>query len=726
MLLVAGASVTSNRAGLAVPDWPTTYGQFMFTFPYSKWAGNIFYEHGHRLIASAVGLLAIVLAAWLLRAEPRPWVKRLGLAALAAVIAQGLLGGLTVKLFLPPAISIAHAALAQAFFCMTIWLAMATSAHWAQDTAPVARPVRSLSLITTAVIYVQLILGAAIRHANRAIAPHIIVAAIMLLLATGIFMVARQRRLATGLLAAVVAQIALGIVTLLIRLPKNAGEQLSTAQILLPTAHLALGALVLGLSFALTVKLRLSPIIPASFCLRRAGARIELVKPRIVAMVLAATALGFYLGSAGDIAWPAFALTLVGVGCAAAGAAALNNYLERDSDAKMTRTRRRALPAGLVSPSNALAAGICLVLAGSLVLAWRVNLLTGFLALLAAFLYVLVYTPMKRTTWLCTTVGAIPGAIPPLCGWAAATGRLDAGAWTLFAILFLWQHPHFYSIAWMFRDDYRRAGLKMLPAIDTTGTLTLRLTLVFCAVLLVTSLAPVPIHMAGRVYLAGALTAGLALLAVGAMFARSQSLAGARRLLRASLIYLPVLFSLAVADSGCSQAQPLPVLAEVPDFELTEASGKTIQRADLEGKVWLAAFIFTRCSGTCPVMSGNMSDLQSKLPAEGNLRFVSFTVDPDWDRPAVLEEYARRYQADRSRWLFVTGQKPQVRQLARLGFRLTAEDATTDDTEPILHSSYFVLVDRQARIRGYYDGTDEVAVARLVRDARSLLKDARL
>jgi protoheme IX farnesyltransferase len=170
--------------------------------------------------------------------------------------------------------------------------------------------------------------------------------------------------------------------------------------------------------------------------------------------------------------------------------------------------------------------------------------------LLAAFLYVLVYTPMKRLTWLNTTFGAIPGAIPPLCGWAGATGRLDAGAWVLFLILFAWQHPHFYAIAWMFKDDYRDAGFKMLPVVDPSGVSTFRQTILFAILLLSVSVLPTAIGMTGRVYCIGALMMGLALLAVGVLFTRSKSFLDARRLLKASVIYLPLLLLLIIIDAG--------------------------------------------------------------------------------------------------------------------------------------------------------------------------------
>lgn len=277
---------------------------------------------------------------------------------------------------------------------------------------------------------------------------------------------------------------------------------------------------------------------------------IELTKPRILSMVLVTTTIGYFLAARGIHPLGTLFLTLLGVGCATGGSAALNNYLERDVDGKMVRTRDRALPAGLIQPANALAFGISLVLFGLFILVWAVNLLTGFLVLLAAFLYVLIYTPMKRLTWLNTTFGAIPGAIPPLCGWAAATGRLDAGAWVLFLILFAWQHPHFYAIAWMFKDDYRDAGFKMLPVVDPSGVSTFRQTILFAILLVGVSVLPTMIGMTGRVYCIGALTMGLALLVVGVLFTRSKSFLDARRLLKASVIYLPLLLLLIIIDAG--------------------------------------------------------------------------------------------------------------------------------------------------------------------------------
>ncbi|HUJ72471.1 MAG TPA: COX15/CtaA family protein [Verrucomicrobiae bacterium] len=265
ILIVAGASVTSNRAGLAVPDWPTTYGQFMFSFPTSKWVGNILYEHGHRLIASVVGMLTIILAIWLVRAEPRRWVRRLGITALAVVIAQGVLGGLTVKFMLPPSISIAHASLAEGFFCITVILAFVTSERWMEQSPvaeiPNASFVQRVALATTAAVYGQIILGATIRHAESGLYAHIFGAvAVFGCIVTGVVMVlftVKQKgflRHATLLLCLVAAQIALGLVTLMVRVPKNASGQLSAIQVFVPTLHLALGALILATSLGMALK----------------------------------------------------------------------------------------------------------------------------------------------------------------------------------------------------------------------------------------------------------------------------------------------------------------------------------------------------------------------------------------------------------------------------------------------------------------------------------------
>ena len=279
------------------------------------------------------------------------------------------------------------------------------------------------------------------------------------------------------------------------------------------------------------------------------AAYLELAKPRITFLVALTAAFGYYLGSVGQVQEMAALLEfLAGTALVAGGAGVLNHLLERDVDRRMHRTRDRPLPAGRVGASSALSFGICLVLAGLAILLLTANLLTAFLALLSAFLYVVVYTPMKRMTWLNTSFGAIPGALPPMGGWVAATGQVDAGAWALFAILFAWQHPHFFAIAWLFRDDYGRGGFKMLPVVEPDGRSTCRQIIGFSVLLIPLSVLPTLLGLSGMVYMVGAILLGLGMLGAAILLTISRSNLDARRLLKASVIYLPLLLILSVAD----------------------------------------------------------------------------------------------------------------------------------------------------------------------------------
>jgi protoheme IX farnesyltransferase len=278
------------------------------------------------------------------------------------------------------------------------------------------------------------------------------------------------------------------------------------------------------------------------------SAYVCLTKPRILTMVLVMSAAGFFLGAQSLQPLDTFIIMLLGTGLSSGGAAVLNNYIERECDEKMHRTKTRPIPKGIITPGEALEFGITLVLMGVILLAWQVNLLTGFLSLLTVFLYVLVYTPLKRVTWWNTVIGAIPGAIPPMGGWTAATGELDLGAWILFLILFVWQHPHFYAIAWMYKDDYKRGGFKMLPVVDPDGLSTFRQVIAFSVVLLPVSLLPTFCGMAGQFYAWGVSIAGLVMLAIGINLARTHSVQDAKKLLRASVVYLPLFFALILGD----------------------------------------------------------------------------------------------------------------------------------------------------------------------------------
>jgi protoheme IX farnesyltransferase len=280
----------------------------------------------------------------------------------------------------------------------------------------------------------------------------------------------------------------------------------------------------------------------------RIGALRSLVKERIVLMVVAATTLGYGAADAGPRGATVLALVLIGTALLAAGSGVLNNVLEHEVDARMERTRRRALPRGAVSRRAAAWFGALLLAAGALLL-WRGGgPLPALIGVLAALLYLLAYTPMKRYSWLNTPLGAIPGALPPLIGWAAASGGLQTGAWVLFAVLFLWQHPHFYAIAWAYRDDYRRAGMKMASEIGAGGRFLTIQVIVFLVALIPVSMALTATGTAGALYAAGALLIGLLYLAAGIAFARRRDRDSALRLLRASVLYLPALLVVVFVD----------------------------------------------------------------------------------------------------------------------------------------------------------------------------------
>lgn len=280
---------------------------------------------------------------------------------------------------------------------------------------------------------------------------------------------------------------------------------------------------------------------------RRAVDFFELTKPRVVLMVLLTTLVGFYLGSEA----PAYALlieTLIGTALAAGGTLALNQFLERETDALMERTRRRPLPDGRVQPTEALVFGLAITVAGLLILAFRVGILSAVVTAFITASYLLVYTPLKQRSSLCGVLGAVPGALPPVIGWAAVRGEIGVEAWVLFAILFFWQIPHTLAIARLYREDFARAGMRFLPVVEPTGESTARQILSYCMALLVVSLLPTLLGFAGSFYFLAALLLGIYFLACGVGLGMAQSLPAARRLLFASLIYLPVLLVVMALD----------------------------------------------------------------------------------------------------------------------------------------------------------------------------------
>ena len=275
---------------------------------------------------------------------------------------------------------------------------------------------------------------------------------------------------------------------------------------------------------------------------------LELTKPRITWLIVMSTAIGYYFGHSG--AWSLWSVvnTLFGTALVASGTAALNQWYEREADRQMKRTQMRPLPSGRLTPNQALLFGIALALLGGLELGFGANWLTAGLAIATLVGYLLIYTPLKQKTWWSTTVGAVPGAMPPLIGFAGAAGKLTAEAWVLGAILFLWQFPHFYAIAWMYREDYSRAGIQMLPVVEPDGESTARQIVLFSTLLIPISLLPKWMGMTGTVYMIGAIALGILFLYSGIRVSLDRTRLQARRVLLTSVVYLPVLYVLMVLD----------------------------------------------------------------------------------------------------------------------------------------------------------------------------------
>ena len=274
----------------------------------------------------------------------------------------------------------------------------------------------------------------------------------------------------------------------------------------------------------------------------------DLVKARLTALVLLTTVVGFYLGWRGPMDFLRMFHALFGTALVASGAAALNQWLEREHDAKMRRTATRPLPSGRMQPATvAIFGGVCSV-AGLAYLGALVNPLTSVIGAVTLVSYLFIYTPLKRVTWTNTLIGAVPGALPPLMGWTAARNELTGEGWALFAILAFWQIPHFMAIAWLYRDEYAKAGFVMLPNIDATGSRTAQQSVSNTVALLLASLCPFWLKLNGPVYLAVALVAGALYCAFAVRFARQLTAARARQLFLASIIYLPLLLMALVWD----------------------------------------------------------------------------------------------------------------------------------------------------------------------------------
>jgi heme o synthase len=284
---------------------------------------------------------------------------------------------------------------------------------------------------------------------------------------------------------------------------------------------------------------------------------IALTKPRITWLIMMSAGIGYFFGLPNASGWREFLShihllsllhTIIGTALIASGTAALNQWFERDADRKMRRTAGRPLPLGLLTPGRALAFGIALSAAGFVELWLGVNLLCGLIGAFTLSMYLFLYTPLKQRTWWSTTVGAIPGAMPPMIGFAAAAGKVTPEAWILSAILFLWQFPHFYAIAWMYKEDYAQAGIRMLPVVEPDCRSTARQMVLYGIALIPVSLLPVAFGMSGNIYLAGALGLGLWFLYSGVRVAIERTVTRARGVLMASVLYLPLIYGLMLFD----------------------------------------------------------------------------------------------------------------------------------------------------------------------------------
>jgi heme o synthase len=280
----------------------------------------------------------------------------------------------------------------------------------------------------------------------------------------------------------------------------------------------------------------------------RAGAYVALTKPDVSFLVLITTAAGYYMGARGPVNWLHMLQTVFATMLIAAGTAALNHYIERDSDRYMRRTASRPLPSGVLQPGQALAFGIALSVAGAIALYVVAGWLASALGVVTCVAYLCAYTPLKKRTVWATFVGAFPGAIPPMIGWVAATGKLDMGAWLLFGILFLWQFPHFHAIAWMYREDYARAGIQMLPVVDPEGKRTFRQIIWTAVGLIGVSLLPSVVGLTGMMYFFGSLVVSLGLLQVCVWAASQRTNVRAKWLMHATVMHIPLLLGFMVYD----------------------------------------------------------------------------------------------------------------------------------------------------------------------------------
>jgi len=550
VLILAGGLVTSTGSGLSVPDWPLSYGKF---FP--PMIGGIRFEHTHRLIAAFVGFCTFGLSVGLWVSEKRPFMRVLAVAASLAVITQAILGGITVKFLLPTPVSVAHACLGQSFFVLLCLVTLFLSREWkgaASEYSDSAGAFFRLCCTTAAFVYAQLIAGAVVRHTQgRGLLVHFFIA---FFIVVHVFFLNYKIALDKGLVkrflgqvalldSLIVCQLFLGLGTYLLKFMIDKAAQPRTSEVFFATAHQTIGALILANLFVLCFRVR-------RLFNGKTGSStefLELMKPRITFAALATTLAGYLLATNAPIEPSKLLNMLLGAFLVGGGGNALNQYFEHQIDGRMPRTAQRPLPSRRLEPSHALWFGAIVSALGVLELFIFVSPMAGFIGILIFVSYVFAYTPLKRVTPLNTYVGAVSGALPLVLGWAARGGSLGVQALSLFLLLFIWQLPHFYAIAWAYKNDYNLGGLCMMPARDEKGIETGIQIVLFSILLFVASLLPYFVGVSGSIYLAIAVLSGAAFVILAIDLMR-QRLSYAKQFMTASIFYLFVLIISLVAD----------------------------------------------------------------------------------------------------------------------------------------------------------------------------------
>lgn len=589
LLLVAGALVTSTESGLAVPDWPLSYGQLM-----PPMVGGILYEHGHRLVAAAVSTLVGLQVAVVFLGSASRRLRALALLAFGAILCQAVLGGLTVLFLLPPAVSSAHAGLAEVVFALTATIALLASRPVPPSPAPPAlRPAVEkalrLTVLASAATFGQILLGAVVRHTGAGLAvPDWPLSFGRLLpsleqLATRGVAIQTAHRLGAYVVAVLVVLAIRSLVRLgpvfpslgkgaalwgtflVVQLALGVLSVLTRKMVAATVAHLAVGALcwVTAVLLAVTLSRLVAAGRESEASLTHASSKrppkrfstlgdlVSLTKPRITLFVALTAFVGFAVGHRGPLVtvdWLLLAHLLAGTSLVSSGTSAFNQLVEIDLDRRMARTATRPLPAGRLSPLLAFLFASLLSIAGLAELWAFTNPVTTLLAFVTLTSYVFAYTPLKTRSPLSLVVGAVPGALPPLGGYTAVHGSIALPGLVLFALLFLWQLPHFLAIGWRHRADYARAGFRILSVLDPTGARSGSQAILYSAILVPVSLGPVLLGNAGLLYGAATLLLSAGFLLTAIRFAHERTDAAALRLFLVSIAWLPAVLILLVVD----------------------------------------------------------------------------------------------------------------------------------------------------------------------------------